>query len=202
MPIGSTVCVNPDRDTNQKTKKRKLEFAFKDTAKVIRHCANNRTVEVEYLDGKKGKLERNRLKVLQRGHHQSDGEEDSEVEAGGAKAGKGEISGEDEVSDNETGRDETGEDEAGGKVGEDDVGESEGGDDVAHEGELSDDEACEGELGDDEVSSLISEDDDKSRKKKMAPSLRFIFDPHSASASGVKSLSQCQSLHWENVTFN
>jgi len=54
MPIGSIVCVNPDRDTNPKTKKRKLEFAFKDTAQVIRHCANNRTI-VEYLDtGKKG----------------------------------------------------------------------------------------------------------------------------------------------------
>ena len=206
IPIGSIVCINPDRDTNPKTKKRKLEFAFKDTAKVIRHCANNRTVEVEDVDtGIRRKVERNRLKCLKRSQQPEDEaskDDDGEDEDGGAKDsengnGGAEVGG-DKVGEGEGGRDNIGENETGeDEVGGDNIGEAGG-------GKVSENEAGEDKADDKEANCYQQFDKSKKIGLTQVPSegLQFIFDSHNNSASFLKFKSQRQtSLRWENISF-
>ena len=57
------VVIAPDHDTNQKTRKRKLEQVCSNTRKVVGMCSNNRTVRVE-VNGKIKTLAAKNLRKL------------------------------------------------------------------------------------------------------------------------------------------
>ena len=62
---GDVVVIAPDHDTNQKTRKRKLEQVCSNTGKVVGMCSNNRTVKVE-VNGEIKTLAAKNLRKLRR----------------------------------------------------------------------------------------------------------------------------------------
>src|SRR3989440_5477396 len=62
---GDVVVIAPDHDTNQKTRKRKLEQVCSNTGKVVGMCSNNRTVRVE-VNGEIKTLAAKKLRKLRR----------------------------------------------------------------------------------------------------------------------------------------
>ena len=62
---GDVVVIAPDHDTNQKTRKRKLEQVCSNTGKVVGMCSNNRTVRVE-VNGEIKTLAAKNLRKLRR----------------------------------------------------------------------------------------------------------------------------------------